>query len=302
MDKKKNFKKIIHNSYTPLKETNSLNKYPFFSVAMSVYKKDNEKWFDKALESITNQTINPNEIILVIDGPISNSIQNIINKYTDICYNKKIIFKTIYLAINKGLGNALKLALENCTHEIVARMDSDDIAVSTRFEQQLNILSKHPEIDILGGDILEFIDNNKDKTFKRIVPITDSKIKQYLKKRCPFNHMTVMYRKSSVLNVGSYMDIFWNEDYFLWIRMAEKKCIMANTGTILVKVRINKDMYKRRGGIRYFKSEKFLQSYMLRKRMITIPEYCDNLLKRFIVQVILPPQIRGWIFQKLARN
>ena len=210
--------------------------------------------------------------------------------------------KVIWLSENSGLGIALQTAVSKCSNEIIARMDSDDIAVLDRFEQQLNVFLTQQEVDIVGGDIQEFINTLEYKTGKRKVPISDSAIKHYMKKRCPFNHMTVMYKKEAVTRAGGYQDLFWNEDYYLWIRMAVKNCVMANTGTVLVNVRVNDDMYRRRGGVQYFKSEKYLQDFMLKQGMIHYMEYITNLAKRFIVQILLPNKIRGWVFRKFARS
>lgn len=270
-----------------------------FSVAISVYAKDNPAYFDRALESITEkQTIIPDEIVLVVDGPIPEESNSVIKKYA----SRYSIFNIIRLEKNGGLGNALKIAVENAKFELIARMDSDDIAASDRFEQQLKFLLKNPKVDIVGGDISEFIDDEENIVAYRKVPTTDGEIKNYLKKRCPFNHVAVMYRKTSVMNAGGYMDLFWNEDYYLWIRMVENGAVTANTGTILVNVRTGKDMYKRRGGRKYFKSEKFLQKYMLKHKIIGFGTYISNVAKRFIVQVLLPNNIRGWVFKKFARR
>lgn len=270
-----------------------------FSVAISVYAKDNPAYFDRALESITEkQTIIPDEIVLVVDGPIPEESNSVIRKYAF----RYSIFNIIRLEKNGGLGNALKIAVDNAKFELIARMDSDDIAASDRFEQQLKFLLKNPKVDIVGGDISEFIDDEENIVAYRKVPTTDGEIKNYLKKRCPFNHVAVMYKKTSVMNAGGYMDLFWNEDYYLWIRMVENGAVTANTGTILVNVRTGKDMYKRRGGRKYFKSEKFLQKYMLKHKIIGFGTYISNVAKRFIVQVLLPNNIRGWVFKKFARR
>lgn len=278
-------------------------KYPPFSVAMSVYAKDNAEWFDSALGSIINQTVKPDEIVLIVDGPVPASIQKVIDKYMVICISGRgVVLKVVKLPENKGLGYALRIAVDKCNHEIIARMDSDDIAVNIRFETQLQIMAENPDIDIVGGDIVEFIDEIDHKVGKRSVPIPDERIKEYMKKRCPFNHMTVMYRKDAVQKAGGYKDLFWNEDYFLWIRMAELGCKMANTGTILVNVRVGTDMYKRRGGKEYFASELFLQKYMLQRKMIDGMTFVGNILKRFTLQVLIPNQIRGWVFRNFARE
>ena len=161
---------------------------------------------------------------------------------------------------------------------------------------------KHENIDICGGQIDEFIDDPSNVIGRRLVPVSDAELKVFMKKRCPFNHMTVMYKKSAVLNAGNYQDWFWNEDYFLWIRMALKKQIFSNLPETLVNVRVGKDMYARRGGDKYFKSEVGIQKLMLKNGLIDRPTYMSNCTKRFIVQKMLPNSVRGWVFKIFARE
>lgn len=274
-----------------------MNTMPF-SVAMSVYKNDNAEFFDLALKSITdNQTVKPDEIVLIVDGSVSEDINAVIEKYS-----RKYNLNVIRFDENKGLGIALRTAVENSSNELIARMDSDDIAVPDRFEQQLKFFENEPMLDIVGGDITEFIEREDNIIGKRDVPTDDLKIKEYMKKRCAFNHVTVMYKKSAVLKVGNYIDWFWNEDYYLWIRMQEANNRFANTGTVLVNVRAGNEMYKRRGGKRYFESEKNIQKYMLDKKIINRSLYLTNVLKRLILQVLLPNSVRGWVFKTFARR
>lgn len=275
------------------------NEYPPFSVAMSVYKNDKPIFFDRALQSITeNQKVMPTEIVIIVDGPVDEKINAVIEKYSEKYGNLNVI----RLDKNAGLGNALKLAIENAKYELIARMDSDDVSTPNRFEQQLEIMTKNSAVDIVGGDISEFIGYENNIVAKRKVPILDKEIKEYLKTRCPFNHMTVMYKRSAVLKSGNYIDLFYNEDYWLWIRMVKNNCIMANTGTILVNARVGEDMYKRRGGKQYFNSEMFLQKYMLKNGIINLPTFVLNSSKRFVVQMLLPNAIREWVFKTFART
>ncbi len=278
-----------------------MEKIPF-SVAMCVYKGDKPEWFDKALASVINQTVVPDEIVLVVDGPVPESIDKVIGKYEFLSEQSGIKFKVVRQQINQGLGISLRIAIEACTNDLIARMDSDDICVEDRFEQQVDYFRRHPETDIIGGNISEFIDEESNIAGQRKVPIADADIKKYSKKRCPFNHVTVMYKKNSVIKAGGYIDWFWNEDYFLWIRMLEQKCFFANTGTILVNVRVGKEMYQRRGGIKYFKSEARLQKYMYKRKIIGLATFISNVTKRFIVQVLLPNKVRSFVFQKFARG
>lgn len=267
-----------------------------FSVSMCVYGKDNPEWFNTAVESVLNQSITPSEVVLVVDGPVPPELNAIIEKYEN-----NDIFKIIRFAENQGHGNARRAGLEACTNELVALMDADDICVNDRFEQQLKAFSQ-TAADIVGGDIAEFVGDENNVIAYRNVPATDEEIKRYMKKRCPFNQMTVMFKKDSVQKVGGYIDWYCDEDYYLWLRMAQNSCKMLNTGTILVNVRVGKEMYKRRGGKKYFKSEAKLQKYMLDNKIIGFGTYLMNVTKRFIVQVLLPNKIRGWVFKKFARK
>lgn len=269
-----------------------------FSVAISAYKNDNSSFLDRALESITDkQTIKPNEIVMVFDGPVSSEIEEIVDKYS-----KRYCFKIIKLPSNQGLGNALKIATENCSYDLIARMDSDDVSVFNRFEQELNAFEENPKIDIIGGDISEFIDEETNIVGYRTVPKDHEVIKRYFKKRCPFNHMTVMIRKKALMEAGGYIEWHFNEDYYLWIRMLLNNSYFANTGTTLVNARVGKEMYKRRGGKEYFKSEKKLQKFMLDKKIIGRWTYFSNVTKRFVVQRLLPNFLRGIVFRRIARS
>jgi len=271
-----------------------------FSVVMSVYRNDKPEFVRRAVESITTeQTLKPNEVVLVVDGPVPEELNNLINGYENVSDS---IFKVIWLPENKGLGNALRVGVEAASHEIIARMDSDDVSAPDRFEKQIAYMTEHPECDLLGGQISEFIGEEDNIVGKRIVPCKHEDILMWLKERCPFNHMSVTALRSRIIAVGNYLDWHFNEDYYLWIRMAEAGCGFANIPDVLVNVRVGADMYRRRGGWKYFKSEKGLQGYMLRHRIISLPRYCYNVLGRFAVQVAMPNRLRGFIFQKLFRK
>lgn len=270
-----------------------------FSVAMSVYRNDQPVFVKRALESVWHtQTVRPSQIVMVLDGPVGDGINAVIRDFQSQCP----VLKCIRLQENKGLGNALRVATEEADYDIVARMDSDDISVPTRFAQQLQFFAENEDLDIVGGDISEFVGEEENVVAYRRVPQTDKEIKRYMKKRCPLNHVTVMFKRSAVLSAGGYQDLFCNEDYYLWIRMAQNGAVMSNTGTVLVNVRTGKDMYSRRGGKRYFQSELFLQNYMLKHKMIHFADYLDNVGKRWIVQCLLPNKLRGLVFRTLARK
>ncbi len=269
-----------------------------FSVSICVYNGDDSKNFDTALDSIFTQTVMPKEIVLVVDGPVNDGINEVIKKYE----TKSGILKVIRLSENQGHGNARREGLKNCTCELVAVMDADDISLPDRFKKQIEAFKSDKELDIVGGNITEFIGEPDNIVGKRCVPQSDAEIKEYLKTRCPMNLVTVMFKKSSVLAVGGFLDWYCEEDYYLWARMMMANKKFFNLNDILVNVRVGEDMYKRRGGIKYFKSEASFQKYLLKNKIITPGTYILNLAKRLLVQVLMPNSIRGIIFKKFARE
>ena len=268
-----------------------------FSVSMCVYGKDDPVWFKTAVDSILNQTCAPDEVVLVVDGPVPDTLGKIICEY-----EKQDVFKVIRFETNQGHGNARRAGLENCSNEIVALMDADDISVPDRFEKQIKKFVCDENLDIVGGNITEFIDDPANAVGKRIVCSSDEEIKLDMKKRCPMNQMTVMFKRSSVEKVGGYIDWFCDEDYYLWLRMALADMRFANVSETLVYARVGKEMYRRRGGVKYFKSEAKLQGFMLKNKVISFPRYMINVNKRLIVQMLLPNKLRGWVFKKFARK
>lgn len=274
-----------------------------FSVAMCVYGGDRPDWFDAAMQSVVEQTMPPSEIVLVVDGPIPDSLDNVILKYQNqLADSEETRFIVDRLETNQGHGNARRRSLDLCTNELVALMDADDICVSNRFEQQLAMFAGRPALDIVGGDIAEFIGEENNIVGHRTLPTTDAEIRADMMKECAFNQMTVMFRKSAVFAAGNYVDWYCNEDYYLWIRMMQNGAVFANTGTVLVNMRVGADMYRRRGGIKYYKSGARLQKYMYHNKIINFGQYFCNCTKRFIVQVLLPNHLRGWVFRKFART
>lgn len=266
-----------------------------FSVSMCVYGGDHPAWFSAAVDSIVNQTVKPDEIVIVVDGPVPDELGAVLARYEE-----KPTFKIIRLPENHGHGYARRIGLQSCSFDLVALMDADDISLPDRFEKQLPYFDG--EVDIVGGNIAEFVGEPTNIVGRRIVPSDDGQIKAYLKKRCPMNQVTVMFKKSAVEQVGGYIDWYCEEDYYLWLRMFLAGMRFANVPDILVNVRVGEEMYGRRGGLKYFKSEAKLQTYMLKHRVIGLGRYLLNVAERFVIQILMPNRIRGWVFKKLARS
>lgn len=268
-----------------------------FSVAMAVYEKDDPAHFGAAIDSIWNQTRKPDEIVLVVDGPIPATL------HAEITARESIpCLRVIYLPENRGLGIARDTALAACKHDLVALMDADDISCPDRFEKQMRRMEEDPSLSLVGGCIREFIGDVENAVSIRAVCEDDADIKEDLKKRCPINHMTVLFRKSDIEQAGGYREFYYNEDYDLWVRMCLAGMKFANLPDVLVNVRVGEDMYRRRGGMRYYKSEARLQKQLLDSKLIGHGRYALNLTKRFIVQVLLPHRLRGFVFRHFARQ
>lgn len=210
-----------------------------------------------------------------------------------------VALKTIYLLTNQGHGNARRTSLDHCSYELVALMDADDVSLRSRFEKQLSKFQSGGKVDIVGGQITEFIGTPDNITGKRVVPEKDADIKAFMKKRCPMNQVSVMFKKSFYDKVGGYIDWYCEEDYYLWLRMAQAGGRFANVPETLVNVRTGDAMSERRGGWKYFYSEVGIQKYMLSNRMISFPRYLYNVALRFGGEVLLPNRLRMSLFKVL---
>lgn len=269
-----------------------------FSVLMSVYKNEKTEYFKQAIDSVIHQTMPPTEIVLVRDGMVYDELQEAINQYLEAYPN---LFTYIPLEENGGLGKALRTGLLQCKYDLVARMDTDDICVSDRFEKQLAVFANNPMVDMVGGNIAEFAESIEVILDYRCVPYTDEAIKERVKSRSPFNHVTVMFKKEAVLKAGNYEPFYLFEDWYLWIRMFLSGCTFGNLNEVLVYVRIC-GMSARRGGMKYFKSCKKLLQFMRQNGIISRVEYLKSGFIRFNGYVVCPNKVRELAYKKLLRE
>ncbi len=271
-----------------------------FSVLLSIYYKEKPEYFRECMESIYSQTVLPDEIVLVEDGRLTDELYEAIRDYE--CRPSEINFVTVKLEKNSGLGLALAEGIKHCSNELVARMDTDDICVSDRFERQLNAFSENPGLDIIGGYISEFSDDMHNNIIsERTVPLGNYVIKQYQRKRDAFNHMTVMYKRSAVLAAGNYQDCLLMEDSLLWANMIRNHCRMANIGETLVYARTGDNMLKRRGGFDYFLKYKAGRKRILKTGTISAADYFVTVAAQFVV-CMMPLWMRSLVFKKILRN
>lgn len=224
-----------------------------FSVLLSLYFREKTEHLNECLQSIHTQSLKPNEVVIVFDGPVGQNLRDIVTHWS-----RFLPIKLLKIKENVGLGQALNKGLEVCSHEIVLRMDTDDVCSANRFKLQIDKLENDKELIVLGGHIDEYDEGLSTFIGKRIVPLDNEAIKKQVVIKNPFNHMTVAFRKSAVLAVGGYQHHAFMEDYNLWLRIIAAGYKVENLDTVLVKARTGHSMLLRRKGIEYVKSEMLL--------------------------------------------
>lgn len=219
------------------------------SALMSVYAKEQPGYLDACLASLAAQTLAADEILVIEDGPLPSALRDVL-----LAWEQRLPLRRVALPSNVGLGSALALGLPLCRHELVCRMDSDDLCAPDRFEMQYAYMRAHPETVICGGNLLEIDPASETVLGRRAVPESDADIRKTLLFRNPFNHVTVCLRKSSALDAGNYRHRPAMEDYDLWLRML-RSGRGYNLQRDLVKARTGSSMIARRSGMQYVRAE-----------------------------------------------
>lgn len=269
-----------------------------YSVLMSLYVKEEPDYLRLAIDSMIKQTVIPDEIVIVEDGPLNEGLYRVIEEYTEKYPN---LFNIVVNEKNMGLGLALNIGLKSCKNELVARMDTDDISKPERCEKQLRVFAEKPELSIVGSFVDEFYSSTDEVVSVRVVPEKHDDIYNFAKKRSAFNHPTVMYRKSKVLENGGYSDLRRNQDVDLFGRMLISGCKAENIGESLLWFRSNDDLAKRR------KSWENTKSYI-----DTIKRFWKMGYASFgdyaIVAVaqtgmfLMPVKVQHWVYKKFLRK
>lgn len=273
-------------------------KYSNYSVLMSVYYKEKAIHLDESMQSIFNQTILTNDFVLVCDGTLTSELDTVIGKYQKKYPN---ILNIKRLKTNKGLGNALNEGLNLCKNELVARMDSDDIAKIDRCEKELNAFNNNQNISIVGSAIEEFVENTNQVVNIKRVPSDYLEIIKFSKKRNPFNHPSVMFKKSDIISVGGYKETFHLfEDYFLWINLLSEGYRAINIGESLLYMRTSLDFYKRRGGWNYAKDMLKFHKWLLKINWASYSDFIIGAIPHAIV-CIMPSFLRKYIYNFLRK-
>lgn len=273
--------------------------YEKFSVLMTTYNGETPENLDKSLEStLTLQTIKPNQFVLVCDGPISEQLNSVINKYKTLYPD---IFETVYLPVNQGQSKASAEGLKYIKYDIFARMDSDDLCVNNRFEREIKVLMQNSDISVVGGWISEFETNPNEPSTIRQVPEHHEEITKMFRKRMPLNNVTVMMRKTVVEAAGGYGRNTVNEDYSLYAHMWVNGARFYNIQDVLCLVRIGNDMVGRRHDFRIYKDWKKDQRYLCKSgkhsRWTAFVSNC-----RCFVFVITPKWVKKILYKTVLRK
>lgn len=270
-----------------------------FSVLMSIYNKECPHRLKESLDSIVNQSVLPNEIVIVKDGPLNENLEQVLNLFQN---HNRTLFKIVSLDKNYGLGYALSKGLENCSNDIVARMDSDDICALNRFERQLQVMVEG-DFDIIGTNIQEFDKFPGDQRTYRRLPEIEKDIVSFSRFRNPFNHPTVMFRKKIAIDAGNYSaNYMFFEDWHLFVRMIRNGSKVYNIQEILLFFRVSDrlDVIKRRSGFKYLCYEYKFSKFLLFSKHINIIQWFFYLITKLPMR-LLPPSLLKWVYYKIAR-
>ena len=266
-----------------------------FAVLMAVYNGDDPLLFERAIRSVLANNLLPNQFVLVVDGPINQILESVINIFIG-----ERILEVYRNEVNVGLALALNYGLEKIRTKFVIRADADDFNLPDRFSSLIEEVNSNPMIDLIGSAILE-VDKSGQVLFEKKVPLTKAEILKYIKLRNPFNHMSVLFRLSKVLSCGGYPNIHLKEDYALWCLMISQDAVVLNIPKILVHATTGNDMYKRRGGLIYALSELKMQLFIYRCKLTTIHfAFIVTILRAFVF--LMPSYIRGSLYKLFLRR
>lgn len=269
-----------------------------YSVLMSVYAKERASYLRESLNSMLAQTMAPEQIVVVEDGPLTSQLTETLEQFQK---RYPEVFTIVPLPQNSGLGTALARGILACRNEIVIRMDSDDYSFPQRAQREITAMEQQ-RLDIVGSQIVEFIDSPTTPIFESNLPCTQEGITAYSKRRNPFRHPSVAFRKTKVLSVGNYSkEYLYFEDWDLFNRMLAANCKAANIDEPLVAMRVSPNFYERRGGLEYighiwkFKYAQYRKGYFSFLQFITT-------VTPHIAVCILPNGVRSLIYAKLLRK
>lgn len=261
------------------------------SVLMATYRGERPEFLHACLESLERQTRPADQIVLVKDGELGTALEAVVARFAH------LPLRAVLYNGGQRLGGALAFGLQYCEHELVARMDSDDLAVPQRFARQLAFLQQTGAA-VVGGAIAEFCETPDQVLSVRTCPA--QVMREHVRFRNPFNHMTVMFRKSAIIKAGSYRPLEGFEDWYLWLRLFAAGALLRNEETVLVYARTDSAFLSRRSGPRYALREVGALWRFKKERLLSWSEFCKNLLVRLPARLV-PKRWLETIYRKLLR-
>lgn len=267
-----------------------------YSVLMSVYAGENPEYLEAAIDSMFCQTVPTDDFVLVCDGPLTDALNQVIRTQKK---NHGGVFHVIRLRKNGGLGHALRVGTKLCRHELIARMDSDDLSFPDRCEKELRLFREDGRLGICSGTVVEFCGQPECRTGIRRLPQEYREIVHFSRKRNPFNHPAVMFRKSEALRAGGYSERFhYFEDYYLWVRMLIRGSRGRNHPDPILYMRTSDDMYRRRGGKAYAACLLQFHGWMVRAGWSTPLDFLTGAVPHALISAG-PNFVRKGIYQRL---
>lgn len=267
------------------------------SVILPTFGGDDPEELRKAIDSVIAQSRTPDELLIVRDGPVPSENELVLEKY-----DSEHSFVTVKsFEKNRGRALARQVGVVDCQGELVAMMDADDICMPSRLERQVRYLQEHPDVDVLGGQLIEFDSETGEELGVRSVPLTHEEIRNLAKSRCPLSQSTVMFRREAAIAAGNYRDVRRMEDYDLWARMMMNGSRFENLPYTLTKARAGEEMYERRGGLEYALEEIRLQRDFVEFGFVTRSRAVINILTRVPIR-LMPNRLRAFIYEGMFRD
>lgn len=270
-----------------------------FSVLLSLYRGNNPQHLKEALDSVIAQTLLPGEVVLVEDGPLGQQLDHVVAAFIEA---SPVSVKHVKLPGNTGLANGLNEGLRHASFELVARMDTDDICAPDRFEKQVNYFREHPECAVLGGQVREFFREPGDIERYRKMPLTHEEILRYALRRCPFNHPSVMYKRTAVAEAGYYEYSQNNiDDYLLWAKILIRGRQVANLDDVVLWYRLGDNFLMRRRGVRYMIGEYTMLVKLRKIGFLSRAQFLRNLVLRAPFR-LMPGFVIDFVYTKMLRH
>lgn len=268
-----------------------------YSVLTTLYSKEKPEFLRQCLDSMLNQTVPPSEYVIVKDGPLTDELEAVLREYQE----KSPVFKIVGLDVNSGCGPASIAGMDACTYEYVARIDSDDISLPNRCELEIEALDKEPDLAVIGSDLYEFEDDSSVITAIKKMPTEPEDIYIFGKRRNPFNHSTVMMRKSIVQEKGGYAPLRRSLDLELFTKLLMKGCKCRNIGEPLVLFRTGSARVKRKKNWTNLKCDLEVYKRNYKGKYISLVDYCYVVLRQ-VVFFIMPSGLAGTLYTKIYRS